>query len=263
MQNVLFSQQQAVATVTLNRPDVGNAFDAATIGELTTLFRKIATDSSIRVVLLQGNGKHFCAGGDLNWMRAAASYNDVENVADAQKLGDMLHALNTMPQATIAMVHGAAYGGGVGLASACDIALGTEVAQFCLSEVKLGLMPSVIGPYVVAAMGQRAARRYFVTAEVINAAEAKANGLLHEVFASVEEMHLSAEQFSTMLLRNAPGAIGDTKKLIAEISGRVIDEALVSETAKWIADRRSTDEAKAGIEAFLSKQPAPWIVEKP
>src|SRR5690606_21583412 len=161
MQNILFSQQQAVATVTLNRPEVGNAFDAATIGELTTLFRKIAADSSVRVVLLKGNGKHFCAGGDLNWMRAAASYNDQENVEDAKRLGEMLHALNSLPQATIALVHGAAYGGGVGLASACDIALGTEIAQFCLSEVKLGLMPSVIGPYVVAAMGQRAARRYF------------------------------------------------------------------------------------------------------
>lgn len=262
MQNILFSQQQAVATVTLNRPEVGNAFDATTIGELTTLFRNIAADDSVRVVLLKGNGKHFCAGGDLNWMRAAASYNDQENVEDAKRLGEMLHALNTLPQATIALVHGAAYGGGVGLASACDIALGTEVAQFCLSEVKLGLMPSVIGPYVIAAMGQRAARRYFVTAEVIDAKTAREHGLLHEVFASVEEMHISANQFAETLLKNAPGAIADTKKLIAEISGRRIDMELVNETAKWIAERRSTDEGKAGVEAFLAKKQAPWIVGK-
>lgn len=247
-----------VGTVTLNRPDVHNAFNADVIAQLHAAFRQMAADGNVRAVLLTAEGKSFSAGGDLGWMKVAAGYTHPENVADAQKLGDMLHALATLPKLTIALVQGAAFGGGVGLAAACDVALGVKEAVFSLSETRLGLIPAVISPYVLQAIGARAARRYFLTAERFDAATAYRLGLLSEVVDTAADLRPAADRILKALSACAPGAVADAKALIGRIADRAIDGTLVAETARVIADRRATPEAKEGLSAFLEKRKPSW-----
>ena len=258
MQNITLKTHNNIATVTLNRPEVRNAMDEATIAELHAAFHKVATDAGIRALVLRGEGKAFCAGGDLNWMRQAADYGEAENTADAQKLGEMLYALHTLNKPTIAMVHGAAFGGGVGLVAACDIALGLANSKFCLSEVKIGLIPSVISPYVLAAMGERQARRFYLTAEVIEAQKAKEIGLLHEVCQSENAWQKALNGTLNLIMSNAPNAIADAKSQIFDLSHKAITPDVVQQTSEAIAKRRATDEAKEGVSAFLEKRPPNW-----
>ncbi|MBI1362438.1 MAG: hypothetical protein GC134_00445 [Proteobacteria bacterium] len=249
-----------VATITLNRPDVHNAFNEDVIMQFTEAFKKLGADNTVRVVVLQANGKSFSAGGDLNWMRRAAGYGYGENVADAQKLGDMLHSLANMPKLTIAKVQGAAYGGGVGLVAACDVAVAHKDARFCLSEVRLGLIPAVISPYVAGAMGTRHARRYFMTAEVFTAKEAQRVNLVHEVATSEKNLQDKVDGLIKAALGNAPGAVAEAKVLVDTVTNRrKVDDKLVLETATLIAQRRATPEAKEGIGAFLEKRKPNWV----
>ena len=261
MENILFETENNIATITLNRPEVRNAMDEETIAQLHAAFDKAAADETVRVLVLRGEGKAFCAGGDLNWMRRAADFGEAENIADAQKLGDMLYALHTLNKPTIALVHGAVYGGGVGLVCACDVALGLESSKFCLPEAKIGLIPSVISPYVIAATGQRHARRLFMTAEVIEGVKAQETGLLHEVFSAEKAQQEALESLLATIKQNSPNAMGAAKEQIFKIAHKKLDESLVAETTKDIATQRATAEAKEGVSAFLEKRKPDWVTK--
>lgn len=250
---------RGIARVTLNRPEIHNAFDDLLIAELTLIFRRLAEDDNVRVVILCGSGKSFSAGADLNWMKRMAGYSHEENLADAGALAELMRTMNSLPKPLICLVQGAAYGGGVGLVACCDIAIGTRQASFCLSEVKLGLIPAVISPYVVAAIGERAARRYFLTAEVINAAEALQIGLLHEVVADEAALAVRGDALLEALLKNGPKSVAAAKDLIAAVAGRPVDAELIADTAGRIAAQRAADEGREGLSAFLEKRSPYWI----
>ncbi len=250
--------ERGVATITLNRPDIHNAFDDTVIAALTNAFTHAANDPAVRVVVLAANGKSFCAGGDLNWMRRMAGYNYDENLQDSNALADMLRTLNFLPKPTIARVQGAAYGGGVGLVACCDIAVASRNSAFCLSEVKVGLIPATIGPYVVQAIGQRAARRYFTTAELISANTAHVLGLVSELV-EPKELEAHVANIVTNLLRNGPNAIAEAKRLVLDIAGREIDAAMIADTSERIAQTRGSDEGREGLSAFLEKRKPNWI----
>ena len=256
-QPVLTSVEEGVATVTLNRPKLHNAFDDAMIAALTATLRDLGDDDSVRVVVLRGAGKSFCAGGDLAWMRRMAGYSREENLTDARALSELMHVLDTLPRPTIAVVHGAAYGGGVGLVACCDIAVATMGARFCLSEVKLGLIPAAISPYVVAAMGRRVARRYFLTAEVFDAPEAHRIGLIH---AMEKEADIEGRVAGLLksLSKGGPTAQAAAKALIADVA-HVPAEKLRDDTAKRIAEIRAGDEGREGVSAFLEKRKPGWV----
>lgn len=255
---LLVDKKNGVARVTLNRPDVRNAFDDVLISRLQEAFADIEKDKSIRVLVLAGNGPAFCAGADLNWMKRMAGYGYEQNLADARALADMLAALDRMPKPTIARVHGPAFAGGTGLVAACDIAVGTPEAKFCFSEAKLGLVPSTIGPHVMRAIGERAARRYFLTAEVFDAEEAYRIGLL-SVLVPASELDSRIESLLKDLLAGGPEAHGKIKDLVRAVSGRRVDDALVAETAKHIAEVRVSPEGKEGIASFLEKRKPDWV----
>jgi methylglutaconyl-CoA hydratase len=246
-----------VATVRMNRPDVHNAFDDALIAALTAELRRVDGLAQARVVVLTANGKSFSAGADLNWMKRMAKYSREENLRDAAALAGLMRTLDGMQKPTIARVQGAAYGGGVGLVACCDIAIATEQASFSLSEVRLGLIPSVISPYVIAAIGERAARRYFLTAERFDAREAFRIGLVHEVVGS-SALDEAVAKIATELLKGGPQAQAAAKKLIADVSRRPMDDALSAETAKRIAEIRTGDEGREGVAAFLEKRKLEW-----
>lgn len=252
--------ENGVASVTLNRPAVHNAFDDALIARLTESLREIGDDPGVRVVVLRGAGKSFSAGADLNWMQRMAGYSRTQNLADAMGLAQLLHTLDSLPRPTIAAVHGVAFGGGVGLVAACDIAVAAETAAFSLSEVRLGLIPAVISPYVVAAIGARQARRYFLTAERFDADEARRVGLVHEVTAP-EALEARVAAIVAELLRGGPGALGAAKNLVAAVAGRPVDTALMADTARRIADIRAGEEAREGVGAFLEKRKPRWLPE--
>jgi len=258
---VLYTAQNAVATITLNRPEVLNAFDEQVIGELTAAFEQAGADDNVRVVVLRGNGKSFCAGGDLNWMQRSAGYTSAQNVEDAMRLGALLKTINFLPKVTIALVQGSVFGGGVGLAACCDIAIAEDTAQFCLSEVRIGLIPSIIAPYVLAAMGERAARRYFMTAERFGAAEAHRIGFVHEVV-KPGGLDAAAQKIIAALMDGAPGAQARGKRLLLDIVGRPVDDELIKLTVNQIAEARASDEGKAGIAAFLNKTEPGWRKKK-
>ncbi len=247
-----------VATITLNRPEVHNAFDENVIVELSSRFDAVADDEEVRMVVIAARGRSFCAGADLDWMKRVAAYSEEENLADSRQLGDMLRKLDVMAKPTVALVQGAAFGGGVGLVAACDIAIGVRSATVSLSEVKLGLIPAVISPYVIAALGARQARRFFLTAERFDALEAQRIGLLHLVVNDEGEMRSSCERFARMFLDTAPGAVAASKDLIAAVHGHLLDDDLIEDTAKRIAERRATDEASEGISAFFEKRKPNW-----
>ena len=252
---------RGVARVTLNRPDVRNAFDDALIKGLHASFISLGKDETVRAVILAGNGPAFCAGADLNWMKRMAGYGYEQNLADAQALAEMLAALDRMPMPTIARVHGPAFAGGTGLVAACDIAVGTPEAKFCFSEAKLGLSPATISPHVMRAIGERAARRYFLTAEVFDAAEAHRMGLLSALVSS-EELDSFIEDLLKHLLAGGPAAHREIKSLIRAVAGRPVDDSLIADTAKRIAEIRVSPEGREGIASFLEKRKASWCSPK-
>lgn len=249
-----------VTRVMLNRPEVRNAFNDAVIAELTQAFRDIAADEATRVVVLGGQGKAFCAGADLSWMRAMADYTWAENHADAQALAEMLWTLYNCPVPVIGRIHGDCYAGGVGLAAVCDILVASEAASFCLSEAKLGLLPATIAPYVVRALGEQASRRYFVTAERFGAAQAQALGFVHAV-CSADELDAKVDELAAAIAANGPRAVRACKALVQDVAGLPIDAQLRDTTARRIADIRASDEGKEGVQAFLNKRKPSWIVE--
>jgi methylglutaconyl-CoA hydratase len=251
------AREHDVAYISLNRPALNNALNEELIDALCTAFETLAADRSISAVVLSGRGKSFCSGADINWMRKAADYNRDENIADLMPLGRMLRALDRMPQTTIARVHGPIYGGGIGLVAACDVAIGSVDATFCLSEIKLGIVPGMIAPYVLRAMGERMARRYFQTAEVFDAREAMNVGLLHEVIAT-DDLDARVDRLLEQLRSAAPGARAIAKTVARDIGGRSIDDALMTEIATLIADLRASPEAREGLAAFLEKRKASW-----
>ena len=257
MSNLLVEKKEGVARITLNRPEVRNAFDDALIASLKNCFSELEADKSTRIVVLAGNGPAFCAGADLNWMKRMAGYGYEENLADARLLADMLAALDRLPKPTIARVHGAAFAGGTGLVAACDIAIGTPQAKFCFSEAKLGLSPATISPYVMRAIGERAARRYFLTAEVFDAAEACRIGLLSACVSS-NQLDSSVEEIIKHLLAGGSEAHAKIKELIRAVGGRAVDAALVADTARRIAEIRVSPEGREGIASFLEKRKPSW-----
>lgn len=248
---------QHVATVTLNRPKLHNAFDEQLIADLTAALRRLEADPEVRMVVLAAKGKSFSAGADLNWMRRMAGYSQQQNLVDARHLTELMSTLNGLSKPTIAKVQGAVFGSGVGLVACCDIAIASEAASFCLSEVKLGLIPAVISPYVVHTIGERQARRYFITAERFNAQEARRIGLVHEMVPD-EQLDQRVKQFTDILAGNGPAAMDAAKKLVRAVSHRPIDAAMVEETAQRIAAIRASTEGREGIEAFLNKRKPVW-----
>ena len=253
--------QSGVARMTLDRSEVRNAFDDALIRELQSAFESVGSNQGVRVVVLAGNGPAFCAGADLNWMKRMAGYGYTENLADAQALATMLATLDRLPQPTIARVHGPAFAGGTGLVAACDIAIGTPEAKFCFSEAKLGLSPATISPYVIRAIGERMARRYFLTAEVFGAEEAYRIGLLSALVAPTS-LDGEIDSLVKHLLAGGPEAHVKIKELIRAVSRRQIDEALSTDTAKRIAEIRVSPEGREGIASFLEKRKASWCSPK-
>jgi methylglutaconyl-CoA hydratase len=256
---LLVEKKDGVARVTLNRPEVRNAFDDALIKLLHEAFVSLAKDQSVRAVVLAGNGPSFCAGADLNWMKRMAGYDYAGNLRDAQGLADMLAALDRMPKPTIARVHGPAFAGGTGLVAACDIAVGTKEAKFCFSEAKLGLSPATISPHVLRAIGERAARRYFLTAEVFDAEEAFRIGMLSILTDRLDE---TIDGLLQHLLAGGPEAMKKIKDLVRAVSSRPLDDALVADTAKRIAEIRVSPEGREGIASFLEKRKPSWHSRK-
>ncbi len=247
----------AVAEIVLTNPEKHNCFDDELIEGLTGAFMLVGGDPETRVVVLRAEGKSFSAGGDLNWMRRMAENDDAANVKDAEALAGLMHAINTCPKPVIGLVQGAAYGGGVGLTATCDIAIATERASFCLSEVKLGLIPAAISPYVVTAIGQRAARRLFLTAERFSAQEAYRLGLVHEVVADDAEMEARGQALAEAICANGPKAVSASKELIFAVD-RPWNWDVLKDTASRIAKVRASDEGREGVTAFLEKRSPNW-----
>jgi methylglutaconyl-CoA hydratase len=252
--------RNAIGIVTLDRPDVHNAFNETLIAEITAALRALGEAEDVRAVILAGNGPSFCAGADLNWMKKMAGYSRAENVADAQALAEMLRVLHDLPKPTIARVHGAAFGGGVGLVSCCDIAVGAAEATFALSESRLGLIPSTISPYVIAAIGARQASRYFLTAERFEAAEAYRIGLLHDIV-PIAQLDDRVNEILGPLMLAGPSAQRECKALIAAVANRPLDATLIADTVQRIANVRASPEGKEGVAAFLQKRSASWVPE--
>jgi len=256
---LLVEKKDGVARVTLNRPEVRNAFDDALIASLRKAFDELGGDPSVRVMVLAGSGPAFCAGADLNWMKRMAGYDYAANQRDAQALADMLATLDRLPKPTIARVHGPAFAGGTGLVAACDIAVGTKEAKFCFSEAKLGLSPATISPHVLRAIGERAARRYFLTAEVFDAEEAFRIGMLSILTDKLDE---TIDGLLQHLLAGGPEAMKKIKDLVRAVASRPLDDALVAETAKRIAEIRVSPEGREGIASFLEKRKPSWHSKK-
>ena len=252
------SVRNTIALVTLNRPEVHNAFNETLIAELTQALRALGADAAVRAVVLLGAGASFCAGADLKWMEKMATFSKKQNLADANALAAMLSTLNELPKPTVARVHGAAFGGGVGLVACCDIAIGAQDATFALSESKLGLIPATISPYVIEAIGARAARRYFLSAERFSAAEAFRLGLLHDL-AQVSELDDRINELLGFLVTAGPRAQAECKVLIRAVAHRPIGGAMIADTATRIANVRASAEAREGVAAFLGKRKAAWV----
>ena len=250
--------ETGIARVTLNRPERHNAFDEGLIEALTTAFNVLGIDPTVRVIILSGAGKYFCAGADLDWMKRAAGWSEAENRADAMKLSDMLHAIDTCPKPVIARVHGNVAGGGVGVVACADMAVAIEGAQFRLSEVRLGLTPATISPFVVAKIGTSAARRRCLTAEAFGAAQAQAMGLTHETAAHDAQADAIIDGWLTHLAAAAPGAVADAKLLVADVAGRPVTDDLRALTAARIAARRASSEGREGLAAFFDKRKPEW-----
>jgi len=247
-----------VARVWLNRPDVRNAFNDGVIAELHAAFAGFAGDASLRVVVLGGRGKAFCAGADLGWMKTMAGYSWEQNRADAQALAEMLWTVYSCPVPVVGRIHGDCYAGGVGLASVCDVLVASEAATFCLSEARLGLLPATISPYVIRALGEQASRRYFATAERFGAARAHALGFVHELCAA-DAIDSRVDELVATLVANGPMATRACKLLVQDIGGRAVTPELRAETARRIADIRASAEGREGVQSFLQKRKPAWL----
>lgn len=260
-QSIMTEVDGSVGILTLNRPKRHNAFDEQLIAEITVGLQELESDERVRAVVLSSTGKSFCAGADLGWMKRAADYTPEENLRDANRLAELMSTLNELAKPTIARVQGAAYGGGVGLIAACDIAVGTYDALFTLSEVKLGIVPAVISPYVLAAIGERYSRRYMLTAERFSAAEAYRIGLLHELVPGEEQLDEAIAEILESLLANGPHAQAECKELIRVVAGQPIDAQTIDETAQRITRVRASPEGREGLAAFLEKRAPNWLAE--
>ncbi|MBP9953057.1 MAG: enoyl-CoA hydratase/isomerase family protein [Ottowia sp.] len=258
-QAIRISAQGGIATVVLSRPDVRNAFNDEVIAELSQAFIQLGDDPQVRAIVLMAEGPAFCAGADLNWMRRMADYSREENEQDAEKLAFMLRTIYECPKPTIARVQGDVYAGGMGLVACCDMAVSVDTANYCLSEVKLGLIPATIGPYVIRAMGPRASHRYFLTAERFSAAEARRIGFVHEVVPA-DQLDATVSTWVQALLAASPNAIKECKKLVQYVADRDITRLLIDHTVKAIADIRASDEGKEGVQSFLNKRKPAWMV---
>jgi methylglutaconyl-CoA hydratase len=257
--HLLTGRRGAVGVITLNRPEIRNAFDDALIASLTAALREMDADSSVRAVLLAGNGPAFCAGADLNWMKRMAGYGYEQNLADARALAAMLKTLDRMSKPTVARVHGPAFAGGTGLVAACDIAVGSTEAVFALTEVKIGLSPATISPYVIRAIGERAARRYFLTGERFGAEEAHRLGMLSSVSTS-EKLDVEIDEILKHLTQGGPEAMKKIKGLVSAVSrGGPVSDALIEDTAQRIAEIRVSPEGREGIGSFLEKRKPGWL----
>jgi methylglutaconyl-CoA hydratase len=250
--------QKPIARVTFDRPDLHNAFNDEVIPLVTNAFTEIASNPDVRVVILAGNGKSFCAGADLNWMKRMVSYTREQNIADAQAMARMFFSIATCPRPVIARVHGAALGGGAGVVAACDIAVAVESAQFGFTEVKLGIIPGVISPFVISRIGPGRAREFFVTGERFPASVALNIGLVQHVVADEAALDALIDAKVGQILTAAPGAIAAAKELIFGVAERTLETSFEF-TAEAIARARASDEGQAGMKAFLSREKPPWI----
>lgn len=246
------------ATVTLDRPEVRNAFNDEVIVEMTKAFRELGARDDVRCIVVAGNGPAFCAGADLNWMKRMAGYSRDENLADAAALAEMLRLIYRCPKPTIARVQGDVYAGGTGLVAACDIAVSVDTAQYCLSEVKLGLIPATISPYVIRAMGARAAHRYFLTAERFSAAEALRIGFVHEVV-TADRLHAKVAELAQALIQAGPEAVKACKRLVHDVAQQEITPELIEMTVTGIANIRVSPEGREGVQSFLQKRKPAWL----
>lgn len=257
-QNLSITQSGAVARITLTQPEIRNAFSDEVIAEITAAFTEVGGRADVRAVVLAAEGPAFCAGANLNWMRRMADYSREENLADAGKLAHMLHTIYTCPLPTIARVQGDVYAGGMGLVAACDMAVAVNTAHFCLSEVKIGLVPATIAPYVLRAMGPRAAHRYFLTGERFDTAQALRMGFVHEVVAA-DDLDTAVDNLLKHLLQAGPAAVRACKKLVLDTAEREITAQLTQQTVEAIADIRASAEGKEGVQAFLGKRKPAWL----
>lgn len=257
---LLDASPSGVAVVTINRPEKKNAFDAEVIAALSQVFETLRDADGVRIVFLRGAGGAFSAGADLDWMRAAAGWSKEENRQDALALAEMLLALRELPQLTVALVEGPAFGGGAGLVAACDYAVAVDGARFAFSEAKLGLIAATISPHVVSAIGPRRAKSLFATARVFDAAYAEKIGLVDEVVADVDALEAAMERLSTEIMACAPGAVAESKLLVEDVANLPLDQELVEETARLIAERRVSDEGREGVAAFLAKRKPNWAL---
>ena len=261
MSHLQITYAGAVARITLTQPEVRNAFSDEVIADITAAFTEVGARADVRAVVLAAEGPAFCAGANLNWMRRMADYTREENVTDAAKLAEMLRVIYECPKPTIARVQGDVYAGGMGLVATCDMAVCVDTAGFCLSEVKLGLIPATIGPYVIRAMGPRASHRYFLTAERFSAAEARRIGFVHEVVPA-DQLDATVSTWVQALLAASPNAIKECKKLVQYVADRDITRLLIDHTVKAIADIRASDEGKEGVQSFLNKRKPAWLAPK-
>ena len=258
MSNLTVKVEAHRATVTLTRAEMRNAFNDEVIAELTQVFTELGQRDDVRAIVLAAEGPAFCAGADLNWMRRMADYSREENVVDAGKLAEMLRVIYTCPKPTVARVQGDVVAGGMGLVACCDMAVSVDTAGYCLSEVKLGLIPATIGPYVARAMGARAAHRYFLTAERFSAAEAYRIGFVHEVV-SAEQLDAKIDEMVKALTSAGPAAVRACKQLVQDVAEQTIDAALIDRTVQGIADIRASAEGKEGVQSFLQKRKPNWL----
>ena len=252
------SREGKVATVTLNRPDVRNSFNETTIAEITQAFGELGAEEDLRAIVLAANGPAFCAGADLNWMKKMAGYTHAENHADALQLAEMLRTIYLCPKPVVAKVQGDCYAGGMGLVSACDIIVAVDQANFCLSEVKLGLITATISPYVIKAMGENASRRYFLTAERFSAQEALRIGFAHEVVAA-DALDAKVAEIVKALVNNSPNAVQQAKVLVRDVVGQTVNDALLADTAERIAHIRASEQGREGVASFLEKRKPSWL----
>lgn len=262
MATLKITQSGFIATITLNRPDVRNAFNDAVIAELTQAFTALGQREDVRAIVLAAEGVAFCAGADLNWMRRMADYTRAENLADAAQLAEMLRTIYECPKPTIARVQGDVYAGGMGLVAACDMAVSVDSANYCLSEVKLGLIPATISPYVIRAMGARAAHRYFLTAERFDATEAHRIGFVHEIVPAgggAAALDAKVTELAHALVTASPNAVRACKKLLHDVAEREINAPLIAQTVEGIADIRASSEGKEGVQSFLQKRKPSWL----
>lgn len=258
-QTLILEQANGVATVTLNRPDVRNAFNETSIAELAQVFAEIDAAAEVRAVVLAANGPAFCAGADLNWMKKMANYSHAENRSDAGQLANMLRNIYLCSKPVLAKVQGDCYAGGMGLVAACDIIVAQRGVNFCLSEVRLGLIPATISPYVIKAMGEQAARRYFLTAERFDAAQAYQLGMVHELAEDAAELDQKSAALVKALVGNGPQAVQKAKRLVREVAGREINATLLADTAERIAEIRASAEGREGVQSFLEKRKPNWL----